>query len=113
MAKIPEPYPGYSGVSAMPEVAEKTLGEMAAGIMGLGLTCRDCGRVAIFTPLGIRTQLHRYRSLPVSAFAKACRCQTCDGSNVIAHGAPLEPNDQARPYILYRERHGGPRMDRP
>jgi hypothetical protein len=113
MADPDEPFPGYAACAAMPEVAEKTIGEMAAGTMGLGLTCRDCGREAAFTPLGIRTQLLRYRAAPVVAFAKACRCQTCDGTNVIAHGAPLEPREHARPYILYRERRGGPRLDRP
>lgn len=107
-----EPFPGFEGRAAMPEVAELTLGEMAAGTMGLGLVCRDCGREAAFTPLGIRTQLHRYGSAPVAAFARACRCQTCEGTNVIAHGAPLEPQHQGRPYILYRERRGGPRLDR-
>lgn len=111
MAKTSEPYPGFQGRKAMPEVADLTLGQMAAGTMGLGLVCRDCGREAAFTPLGIRTQLRQYRDVPVPMFARACRCQSCSSTNVIAHGAPLEPRDEARPYILYRERRGGPRLD--
>lgn len=112
MSQHPEPFPGFESVRAMPEVAGHTVGQLGQGNMGLGLTCRDCGRQAAFTPLGIRTQLHRYRDTPVPVFARACRCQTCEGSNVVAHGVPLEPQQQARPYILFREKHRGPRLDR-
>lgn len=112
MARPPEPFPGFEGQRAMPEVAGHTVGELGQRSMGLGLICRDCGREAAFTPMGIRTQLHRYRDTPVPVFARACRCQTCEGANVVAHGAPLEPQHLARPYILFRERRGGPRLDR-
>ena len=78
----------------------------------MGLLCRACGRHAVFSPLGITTQLRRYRETSVEAFARACRCQTCGEADVIAHGMPLEHKRQSRPYVVIRERHDGPRLDR-
>jgi hypothetical protein len=111
MARPPEPFPGFEDCVAMPEVARRTIGDVGLKGLGLGLLCRACGRHALFSPLGIRTQLHRYRVLSVETFAKACRCQTCGAADVVAHGLPLEPKQHSRPYIVIRERYGGARLD--
>lgn len=94
----------------MPEVAGRTVGALGTDI-GLGLICRDCGRHAYFTPLGIRTQLKKYRDLQVETFVARCRCLTCGGSNSIGVGAAIEPKHAAKPYVLKRERHGQLKMD--
>lgn len=102
----------FAEITALPEVAGRTLGALTTGRLGLRLRCRACGREVLITPRGLRDRYAGLLSATVEAFTRAARCETCGAREAQASGWPLEQAQLEQTVVVRRESARGARLDR-